>query len=145
MELMSKFAERLDEVMFDAHLNGKELALAVGVRPTTIYNLLNGKRQPSIEVLVRLADYFKISADYLLGREPERAMTTIKKRPPWKEQICFLLKHYGITKYRLCKDVPVTHSIFYAWQKGSAPILDYVLRLADYFGCSVDFVLGREK
>ncbi len=145
MELMSKFAERLDEVTFDTHLNGKELALAVGVRPTTVYNLLNGKRQPSIEVLVRFADYFKVSTDYLLGREPERAITTFKKRPPWKEQIAFLLKHYGVTKYRLCKDVPITHSIIFAWQRGSIPNLDYVLRLADYFGCSVDFVLGREK
>lgn len=31
-----------------------------------------GKRQMSIEMLVLLADYFKVSVDYLLGRKNER-------------------------------------------------------------------------
>lgn len=144
-EVLSKFAENLDTLAFDAGLNGKELAEAIGVKAPTVYNLLNGKRQPSVGVLVRLAERFGVSVDFLLGRSPERRHETFCPCPPWREQVAFLLGYFKVTKYRLCKDTPVTRSVFYAWLKGAEPELNSVLRLADRFGCSVDFILGREK
>ena len=146
MEVLSDFVERLDELMFDQRVNGRELADAVGVKKNTIYYLLNGKRQPSVELLVGLADYFQCTTDFLLGREAENFAASFLPVPPFSERLPFLLEHFHTNKYRLCKGVPVTHSVIYYWQSGKfSPTLDYVIRLADFFGCSVDYVIGREK
>lgn len=142
----SKFAERLDELMFDEGINGKTLAESIGVTKQQIYYILNNKRQPSVDVLVRLANHFCCTTDFLLGREPENTATSFLAPPPFPQQLAFLLEYYNINKYRLCKKIPITHSVIYNWQRGKyAPSLDYIVKLAEYFGCSVDFVIGREK
>lgn len=44
----------------------KELAKAVGVRQQTVSLYKNGETQPTPETLVKIADYFNVSVDYLL-------------------------------------------------------------------------------
>ena len=44
----------------------KELAKAVDVRQQTVSLYKNGETQPTPETLVRIADYFDVSVDYLL-------------------------------------------------------------------------------
>lgn len=146
MEVMSKFVERLDELMFDHHITVPELAEALGIYDSTIYNYNRESRHPKIEVLIRMANYFQCSIDFLLGLEAENTAKTFKKCPPFNEQLKFLLEYFHTNKHRVCVEVPITHSVIYAWQSGqSFPALDYVLKLANYFGCSVDFILGREN
>lgn len=104
-----------------------------------------GEGQPDLKLLVKIADYFSCSADYLLGRVTEYGKVAYRECPPFSQRLAFLLQYFGVKKYRLCKEVPVTHSVIYAWQSGqSLPTLDYAVKLADYFHCRVDFILGRE-
>ncbi len=44
-----------------------ELARALSVTKQSVSNWENDNIQPSIEMLVKLAEYFSVSADYLLG------------------------------------------------------------------------------
>ena len=146
MDVLSNFAEKLDELMFDENINGKELADILGISKKQIYYVLNHKRMPSLDVLSRVANHFSCTTDLLLGREPESKAKTFRPVPPFPQQLAFLLDYFHVKKYRLCKEVPITHSVIYNWQRGKfAPSLDYIIKLADYFGCSVDFVIGREN
>ena len=45
------------------------LAEATGISQAAINNYLNKDRIPGVEELCRLADYFDVSTDHLLGRE----------------------------------------------------------------------------
>ena len=146
MELLSNFAEILDDLMFDEGINGKTLADEIGISKQQIYYILNHQRQPSLDVLIRIADHFSCTSDFLLGREPESMAKSFRAIPPFPQQLAFLLEYYHTNKYRLCKEIPITHSVIYNWQCGKfTPSLDYIVKLADHFGCSVDFVIGREK
>ena len=144
MELLPKFVDNVKDLLFDAHTTVPELAKAIGKTEGATYRYLRG-HTPNVATLVKIAEFFDCSLEFLLGREPERQHAAFFPCPPWREQVLFLLQHFQISKYRLCREAPVTRSILYAWLKGAEPELNYVLRLADYFGCSVDFVLGREK
>ena len=42
---------------------------AFGVAQTTVASWEGGKREPGYETTIRLADFFHVSIDYLLGRE----------------------------------------------------------------------------
>lgn len=55
-------------------LSMKELGQIVGVAESTISLYENEKREPDLATLSRIADYFNVTVDYLLGRssDPER-------------------------------------------------------------------------
>lgn len=50
------------------NIGQKEFALYLHVSVSTISNYENNVHQPDIPTLIKIADYFNISVDYLLGR-----------------------------------------------------------------------------
>lgn len=63
-----KWNERLKEIRKQKNMNQKEFAELFGVNQKMISNYETGRNEPSIELLIKIADYFKISIDYLVGR-----------------------------------------------------------------------------
>lgn len=69
---MSKFPVRLKELREEKRLLSKEFAKIMNVEPATISNWENGNRFPKDDVLIKIADYFDCSIDYLLGRTDDK-------------------------------------------------------------------------
>ena len=69
---MSKFPIRLKELREQKKLLSKEFAKIMNVEPATISNWENGNRFPKDDVLIKIADYFDCSIDYLLGRTDDQ-------------------------------------------------------------------------
>ena len=63
------FSERLKELRLEKDLSQKEVADLVHVNRVTYTNWERGKREPSFENLVKLADLLEVSLDSLFGRE----------------------------------------------------------------------------
>ena len=55
-------------------LNQVEFAKILGVSKQCVSNWENDNVMPSIEMLVKIADFFHVSTDYLLGRSEKRAI-----------------------------------------------------------------------
>lgn len=51
-----------------------ELGRRVGASKQSISNWENGNIMPSIDLLIRLADFFGVSTDYLLGRSSRKTL-----------------------------------------------------------------------
>ena len=60
--------ERIKYLMEIEHLTQYALAKQLNISQSTICNWLNGKKEPSIENLWKLADRFDVSVDFLIGR-----------------------------------------------------------------------------
>ncbi len=58
---------RLRDLREDNDLNQKELADVLGVHQTTYSSYEIGKLSLTADVLIKLAKYYKVSVDYLLG------------------------------------------------------------------------------
>lgn len=54
----------------------EELGRRVGASKQSVSNWENGNIVPPVDVLIRLADQFGVSTDYLLGREHRRTLDT---------------------------------------------------------------------
>ena len=65
---MSKFPSRLRDLREKKELLSKDFAKIMNVEPATITNWEKGNRFPKDDVLIKIADYFDCSIDYLLGR-----------------------------------------------------------------------------
>lgn len=67
------FRERLNHLMFSAHkvqgLTYTKIAQDLGISQSAMAYYKSGKTLPGAEHLIKLADYFGVSTDYLLGRE----------------------------------------------------------------------------
>lgn len=146
MDNLSKFSDMLDSLMFEHEINATQLANAVGIDPTCIMRYLHCKRTPSVENLVKLADYFGCTTDFLLGREAENYVTTFYPCPPFSEHLKVLKEQFNCPWWQIYKTAHITSSRFYEWKNGKrTPTLDCVVMIADGFGCTVDFVIGRTK
>ena len=64
----SPFAANLKKVFWNSGQSQAEAAEGLGVSRQTFNNWINGQNQPDYASLVRIADYFRVSTDYLLGR-----------------------------------------------------------------------------
>ena len=59
---------RLKDLREDRDMRQSDLAAATGIDQRTISNYETGKTAPDAYALIRLADFFDVSIDYLVGR-----------------------------------------------------------------------------
>ena len=131
--------------MAEAEVGTQQLAGQTGIDQSVIARILHAQRLPSAATLVALADRFQCSTDYLLGRTDLPGTQTFVPRPPFAGRMDALLHHFQTTKYRLERQTGISSETMRRWQRGRyEPTVENLVRLADHFGCSVDFILGRE-
>lgn len=74
VDLSDRFARRLSVAMGRCGIRGAtELADFAGIGRTSAYHYLLEPRLPSVRNLMRMADAFGVSCDWLLGIEDEEA------------------------------------------------------------------------
>lgn len=65
---MIKFNERIKKLRKEKGLNQIEFAKIFEVAQTTVSKWENKEREVSFGMLIKIADFFKVSTDYLLGK-----------------------------------------------------------------------------
>ncbi len=65
---MSLFSERLKETRQNKKISQKHIANAIEISETQYQNYEYGKKEPTISNFEKIANYFDVSTDYLLGR-----------------------------------------------------------------------------
>ncbi|MDE6411775.1 MAG: helix-turn-helix domain-containing protein [Clostridia bacterium] len=143
---MSEFVERLQELMDEQGLNRKMLAKKVGINATCISHYLLEKRIPTVESIVKIADYFQRSTDFLLGREEENTKLTFKPCPSFSERLAYIKEQAGGSAQQFYGDLGISKTCYYAWLRGDRkPTLDNVIQIANKLDRRVDYILGRES
>jgi len=101
------FAECLQELREDRNISRKELAAYLNISVSTLGMYEQGRREPNIDMLIMLADYFNVSLDFLVGRSADneerknmlealRLKNKINKLPQeYKDIINFMLETQG--------------------------------------------------
>ena len=64
---MNKFRERLNEVLKENGISQVALAQKIAMSQGVVNNYCTGKREPTLDVLMRICEVLEISSDYLLG------------------------------------------------------------------------------
>ena len=65
---MPSFPDRLKEIRKSKGITQKAVAEFLKIKETSYQHYEYGKREPNHETTIKLADYFNVSTDYLLGR-----------------------------------------------------------------------------
>lgn len=64
--------KRINDLLYERRITQSGLADICGINQPTLSRNLNGVHSMRIELIVKIADYFKVSVDYLLGRSDEK-------------------------------------------------------------------------
>ena len=73
-----KLETRIKELRLEKELTQSELANAIHTSQRNVGRWENGENEPTASFLIALADFFKVSIDYLLYREDEFGNIIIK-------------------------------------------------------------------
>ena len=63
----NKFSYNLVSLMEENNMKQNVVAEKIGVSEVTISRYISGKRTPRLDIIIKIANLFKVSTDYLLG------------------------------------------------------------------------------
>jgi transcriptional regulator with XRE-family HTH domain len=70
------FLQRLDELIQERGITEHRLMRETGIAKSCVWNWRQGC-QPTIDKVAKIADYFQVSIDYLVGRENDRGIINV--------------------------------------------------------------------
>lgn len=78
---------RIKELRTEKGVTQKEIATQTGISRSVISEYEAGKAEPTANVVIKLADFFDVSTDYLLGRSDDLgAVNSVPVVPQFSEE-----------------------------------------------------------
>lgn len=143
---MELFRENLRDLIDETGLSLRQLEKESGVSAMQYSRYLRDSI-PTIDVVLRIAQYFDCSIDYLFGLDNDKKSSLYKTYnydiSKFLPRYLELLKTNNISHFKFSQGQPFNESILRHWQAGRVPRLDIVYIIANYFGSSMDYLIGR--
>ena len=145
MDNLSKLSESLKELMAEHNLNQVTLAEKLGTGRTKFCDILNAKNAPNYKTFISIIEYFNCPADFLLGlTEYPQKNVNYKPVQPFGERLRQIFADWGKSQYQFVKQSNTSWSVLHGWLTGkTSPSADNLIKIAGFFDCSVDYLLGR--
>lgn len=142
---LSNFGERLKELMDERGVNSPKLAEELNTDRSNITRYLRGERAPLYDNFLKILNYFNCSADFILGLTDYTAENAVFRQPqPFGGRLRYVIEMCGSTQYKMQKSGKFSGAELYGWLSGKKlPSIESLVKLSAFFGCSVDFLLGR--
>lgn len=104
---MSIFGKRLKELRVEKELTQEQLGRIFNIRKGTVSNWENGNRFPDEKTIIKLADFFDVSIDYLLGRTNKRQPHHLTKEDIIKlaPEYAWLFEEEGLEYVELVEEI----------------------------------------
>ncbi len=84
--------EKIKELRKSLGISQTQLAASLGVSKQCVSNWENDNIQPSIEMLIKISEFFKVSTDYLLGLKNDNVIDVSGLTQNEKAHIILLIK-----------------------------------------------------
>ncbi len=148
----SIFPRRLRAIMDNNKTTQETIAKECGVARQAVSQWRDGNTRPDILSLHKIAEFYHVSADYLLGvcdLEPPNIESEKSKEfdcDVFRERVFSLMEKRNVTIKQIvnAREGEISFAWFSKLKKNDikSPSADIVFTLADYFGVSTDYLLG---
>jgi transcriptional regulator with XRE-family HTH domain len=148
------FSAKLRYLRQQHNLTQTELARALSLATHTHISQMESQiRTPSLDLILTIADYFGVTTDYLLcDQMPVDEPVVVAPQPRTEDsanhrlfgsKLRALRVRHGMTQVALGKELALTaHTHISRMEAGrKEPSIDLVLRIANFFGVTTDYLL----
>ena len=142
---MEKFIDILNDLIIESKLSLRKLAINSGVSAIQYSKYLRGVR-PTLDVAVRIANYFKCSLDCLLGLNDNNNYKNINKDydlSKFVPRYLELLELNNTTHWKFAKKNNLSESCLRHWKYGDKPKLESLVIIAINLSTSIEYLIGR--
>ena len=149
------FSEVLKHLRIQNNVHQKECAAHLGISIRAYQRYEEGSREPGLAAIVSIADFFGVSIDYLTGRSNEPRPVNLREKKLtlfvsdggvilFSERLKALRNKAGIAQADMNNLIGIPQSSYANYENGHRAVPDDVkIRIADFFGVSIDYLLGR--
>ncbi len=145
-EWISHFTDTVAEYIESNNITVTCFAHKIGCGQTCVSKWLNRNNTPSLEYCVKVANAMNVSLDYLFGLTAKNGYERSETKSNFRERFSALIEKSEISKNKLAKTCGVTSSTVSKWLiRNQLPKPEIAIKLAAFFGCSVDYIVGRSS
>lgn len=139
------FGERLKDLMIENKIKSEILAEKIKVDGSTVRLWCSGNSDIFLSNILKLADYFGCSLEYLLGKSDTLLDYIPSPPPPFYSRLIFVMEEKQVSQYRIIKDTVMSSGNFSSWKKGADPFVRTLIDVADYLNVTLDYLVGRDR
>ena len=144
MEMKETFLKNLKDMINDKGMSFRAFSLDIGIHRRTMSRWFFD-RSPSPESVVKIANYFNCSIDYLLDRSDTPNFIPSKTPATFYERYSLLKEQNSFSDYKIAKLCGIIPSAISNWKHGTIPSFEIMVCLCDIFCCSFDYLIGRSE
>lgn len=138
------FNENIEDFIIKENTTVYQFSKAVGVSGQSVANWLQHNGYPDTESANKIANYLRVSLDFLFGLSDSPKPNNDANDLPFLEKFDLLRKKNHVSCYAVAKECSFGESAISKWRKGKQPKLENVIQIAKYFGCSLDYLIGKK-
>ncbi|MBR1983619.1 MAG: helix-turn-helix domain-containing protein [Clostridia bacterium] len=144
MPRSDEFQKRFNELIDDFDYSRNELSKLIPISTSTLSNALSYGIIPSVKILMRVADFFELPIEYLLGKSNDNNFIKSSSPTSFQQRFNDLCNEKNVTHYRVAFNLGLNPSIIAKWfTKNYLPEISIIESLCNYFKVSPDYLLGR--
>ena len=144
MSISLTFQKKFQAIVEDSDYKRSELVKLIPISQSSLSNALTYGIIPSTKTLVKIADFFNVSINYLLGKTDAEDFFKSSTTNTFLSRFESLCLEKQVTHYRVASDCFFDKSSISKWfSKNFIPELEIIELLCDYFKVTPDYLLGR--
>ena len=144
MEHSEEFKQRFLELVEDLDCKKSEIPKLLHIDYNVFMKITEFGIIPKPVILMRIADYFNISVEYLLGRTDTPYFEKAETTKTFLERYQKLKAEKKVTDYFIAQKLHISTSYTTSWKKKNyIPSIVNLILLSEYFKVSIDYLLGR--
>lgn len=131
------FIDKVEQLLKEKHIQKKVFLSDIGLAKNSFVNWRERKTIPNGATLQKIADYFGVSVDFLLGKKETPAEIF------WNKYI-ELCANKSVSPNAVAKKIGMSSEVVIWWKRGRMPQNATLKKIADYFGVPVNYFLSKE-
>ncbi len=147
-----RFSKRLREIMDWEDMSARSLSKIIHADRKGVRGWLQGNHFPRWDTVIKIADYFHVSIDFLVGMEDDeiaytgtfKTVTVEEAKEKFLSSLKTFMQQNHLTIYAVAKGAKVGQKPVKNWLvKGSMPEMMTIIRLSQLMNRSIDSLFGR--
>lgn len=140
------FLKKTKELLEEKGISKNKMLTDLGLAKNSFVNWQERNTVPNGETLAKIAKYFDVPIEYLLGKESYKQWITIEELHSARKKVAEIIEANDINIQDFENKLGTNYATINCWLSGQSDFFNEKIdKLADYFNVSTDYLLGREK